>query len=306
VAPTGKVRLFIGQDVSTIAAYTSSVGLPGGVVGYTSVANLEGVGQSVDQGGGPMDLDALASTYPQTPIAVGLYMVGALSDIEAGAYDANLDQLASVLRGYAVPVLLRIGYEFDGTWNHYQPPTLYVAAFKHVMDRMRADGASNVESVWQATSSCDTGDRMPWYPGDAYVDWFGLSYFDTVPCAEQQASNFAGLARAHAKPMFVAEAAPQGFDFSAMTYSPNPDGSQKVPVTTADAWSMWFSPYFAFIHANLDVVRAATYIDADWDAQPMWAAPYTNGYWGDTRVQVNPSLLSMWKGELDDSMWTSP
>jgi hypothetical protein len=306
VAPAGRVRLFIGQDVGTIAAYASTVGSPPGVVDYTSVAGLEGLDAQVDHGGGPMDLSALAATYPGTPIAVGLYMVGILPDILAGTYDANLDRLASVLRGFGVPVLLRIGYEFDGTWNNYQPPSDYAAAFRHVMDRMRAGGASNVEAVWQSTASCSTGDRMPWYPGDSYVDWFGLSYFDTVPCAEQQATGFAQLARAHAKPLFIAEAAPQGFDFTAMTYSPNPDGSQKMPETPQDAWNLWFSPYFQFIHDNLDVARAATYIDADWNAQPMWAAPYANGYWGDTRVQANATLLTMWNGELADGIWMSP
>jgi hypothetical protein len=300
------VRLFIGQDLTTISAYASAVGAPAGVVGYTSVANLEGLDQQSNQGGGPMDLDALAATYPGKPIAVGLYMVGILPDIAAGTYDANLDKLAGVLKGYGVPVLLRIGYEFDGPWNHYQPPSAYVTAFRHIVDRMRMAGATNVESVWHSSLSCDTGDRTPWYPGDSYVDWFGLSYFQTVPCAEQEAGAFAGLARTHAKPMLIAEAAPQGFDFTAMTYSPYPDGSQKMPETADDAWKLWFSPYIAFITNNLDVVRAVTYIDADWDTQPMWAAPYNNGYWGDTRVQANPALLGMWKGELGDSMWMAP
>jgi hypothetical protein len=297
------VRLFIGQDLTTIAAYKSAVGAPAGVVGYTSVANLEGLDQPVSQGGGPMDLDTLAATYPGAPIAVGLYLVGALPDVVAGTYDANIDKLASVLGGYRVPVLLRIGYEFDGPWNNYQPASAYVAAFQHIVDRIRMAGASNVESVWHSSSSCQVGDRTPWYPGDSYVDWFGLSYFDTVPCAEQQADDFVGLARSHAKPVFIAEAAPQGFDFTAMTYSPYPDGSQPMPVTTQDAWNMWFGIYFSFIKSNSDVIRAATYIDADWNVQPMWAAPYTNGYWGDTRVQANAALLGMWTGELGDAMW---
>jgi hypothetical protein len=297
------VRLFIGQDLATIAAYASTVAPPAGVVGYTSVAGLEGVDQQTNQGSGPMDLDTLATTYPRTPIAVGLYMVGVLPDIAAGTYDANLDKLAAVLRGYGVPVLLRIGYEFDGSWNNYQPPSAYVAAFRHVVDRMRAASAANVESVWQSSSSCDTGDRTVFYPGDGYVDWFGLSYFETVPCAESAAAAFVDLARAHGKPVFVAEAAPKGFDFTAMTYSPYADGSQKMPETSDDAWNLWFSVYFAFLRDNSDVVRAATYIDADWNAQPMWAAPYANGYWGDTRVQANSALLAKWKGELGDAEW---
>jgi hypothetical protein len=298
--------MFIGQDLDTIAAYARAAGAPSGVVGYTSLAGLEGVTQESEQGGGPMDLDTLASTYPGVPIAVGLYLVGLLPEIAAGTYDANIDQLAGILGAYRVPVLLRIGYEFDGPWNNYQPPSAYVAAFQRVVDRVRRAGATNVESVWQSSSSCSVGDRSAWYPGDSYVDWFGLSYFDTVPCAEQQANAFAAMARSHAKPLFVAEAAPQGFDFTAMTYSPFSDGSQRMPVTAQDAWNMWFAPYFAFVNENIDVVRAVTYIDADWDAQPMWAAPYTSGYWGDTRIQANGALLSMWTGQVGGAMWMAP
>ena len=68
------------------------------------------------------------------------------------------------------------------------------------------------------------------------------------------ADGFAALARAHAKPFFIAEAAPKGFDLTAMTYSPYPDGSQKTPETAANVWTLWFSPYFGFIEKNIDCI----------------------------------------------------
>jgi hypothetical protein len=307
VAVSDRVRLFIGQDVTSTTAYANDVGKPAGIVSYTSVASLEGLDRQADQGGGPMHLDALAATYPGAPISVGLYMVGAIAAIAEGTYDDNIDKLARVLDGYGVRVLLRIGYEFDGPWNNYKPPSDYVAAYKRIADRIRAAGAANVEMVWQASLRCESADRMPFYPGDSYVDWFGLSYFDTVPCIEKEADAFVELARAHGKPMFVAEATARGFDFSAMTYSPYPDGSRSEAITAEDAWTRWFVRYFAFVRNNRDVIRAATYINANWNSQGLWAPPYKNGYWGDTRVQVNPELLARWKAELGDEMWmTSP
>ena len=52
-----------------------------------------------------------------------------------------------------------------------------------------------------------------------------------------------------------------------------------------------------------DVVRGVTYINADWDSQGQWDAPYENGYWGDSRVQVNETILSNWESAVAEQGW---
>jgi hypothetical protein len=37
---------------------------------------------------------------------------------------------------------------------------------------------------------------------------------------------------------------------------------------------------FEYIRDNDDVIKAVVHINTDWDAQPMWAKPYHQGYWG--------------------------
>lgn len=304
VAPAGKVRLFVGQDVHSIESYAAEVGAPAGLVGYTSLIGLEGLSSPHDGGGGPMHLRRLSEQFPDAPVAVGLYLVGALGQVVSGALDDQLDALAEELTGYGVPVLLRVGYEFDGEWNRYQPDE-YRAAFAHVSERLAVAGAERVELVWQAAASCGgTFGGHPvdaWYPGDEHVDWVAASVFAQGACEFAPLKRLLHLARERRKPFFIAEATPQGYDLSDQTYSQN--GLERRAAPASAIAEQWFEPYFALITDSLDVVRAATYINADWDAQPMWGPPYANGYFGDSRVQANPELLSRWHAALEADHW---
>ena len=68
--------------------------------------------------------------------------------------------------------------------------------------------------------------------------------------------------------------------------------------------SEWYKPFFSFIRNNKDAVKAVSYINADWDNQSLWAAPYQNGYWGDSRVQDNLEISKKWLTEIGDkSFW---
>jgi hypothetical protein len=109
------------------------------------------------------------------------------------------------------------------------------------------------------------------------------------------------LAREYEKPLFIAEATPQWYDLAELTFSA--EGVTNTGRSAAQIWSDWFEPFFAFISENADVVRGVTYINADWDQQGLWGPPYAMGYWGDTRVQANETILNNWKSALADQGW---
>jgi hypothetical protein len=304
--PTGQAWLLIGQDVGSIVSYANQVRLPGGVVGYTALDTLVGVTSSANWGAGDQSLTQLAGEYPGQPVAVGLYLVGMLGSVVSGGLDSQIDSLAGTLASYGRPVLLRIGYEFDNPINGYDP-SQYQAAFSHIVNRVRAAGPSLVRSVWQSEAACQAPGQGidAWYPGDAYVDWVGLSYFTQyAACNNSSVNAVVGFAQAHSKPLFIAESTPQGYDLSALNFSSN--GNQFQGVSANDIWSRWFQPYFAFIHANQNVIRAVAYIDADWNAQPVWQVRSNNGYWGDSRVQQNAQIKQMWTSELQGASWVQP
>jgi hypothetical protein len=303
--PPGQSWMLIGQDVGSIEDYARRVRPPGGVVGYTSLDTLVGVVSVANWGAGDQSLLSLAGEFPGRPVSLGLFLVNPLSEITSGSLDAQIDSLAGTLAGLGRSVLLRIGYEFDNPSNGYDPAN-YQAAFVHIVERVRAAGARLVRSVWQSQASCQPSAQTlaAWYPGDSVVDWVGLSYFTQYGvCKNASVDAVVAFARSRGKPVFVAESTPQGYDLTAMTYSATGSGIQSE--TASEVWGGWFRPYFALIHANQDVIRAVAYVDADWEAQPMWQSG-DNGYWGDSRVQQNAAIQQMWTTELQGTSWVQP
>ena len=311
--PDGQTLLILGQDLGAIADYKAALGLkPGGVTTYTNISETEpsllnGLESPADWGAGDVNAAQNLEADPQAVLAIGLYIVDNsgtnLAHIIDGTHNAAIDRLGTFIQRAARPVFLRIGYEFDGPWNHYEPEP-FIAAWKHITDRLRAQGVNNFATVWQsATYKYGTYNDLPieaWYPGDDYVDWMGTSHFifdETVQ------NRFLDFARAHNKPVMIAESTPQGYDLDERTYSAPNDGQNIAPKTADEIWHEWFGPFFAFIHKNADVIRAVAYINVDWHSQAMWGPDGGNGYWGDSRVQVNDTIRERWLAEIGTPFW---
>ena len=311
--PSGQTLLILGQDLGSIAGYKAALGLaPGGVTTYTNISETEpsllnGLEGPADWGAGDVNAQQNLEDDPQAVLAIGLYIVDNsgtnLAHLIDGTHDTAIDRLGAFIQRAARPVYLRIGYEFDGPWNHYEPEP-FIAAWRHIVDRLRAQGVTNFATVWQsATYAYGTYNDLPieaWYPGDEYVDWMGTSHFIFDQAVQDR---FLDFARAHNKPVLIAEATPQGYDLDELTYSAPNDGKNFAPKTAEEIWDEWFGPFFAFIHENADVIRAVAYINADWHSQAMWGPDGGNGYWGDTRVQVNATIRERWLAEIGTTFW---
>ncbi len=341
-------RFFIGQDLGAIRQYVDSdccVAADGATayVGLYNVLSPEldfgGLGLNIEGepdsnegswGAGPVSAYKTATEFGVRDLAIGLFIAendrpNALKELIAGEHDNKIKRLARLFQYVPGKVFLRIGYEFDGVWNvGHEAPEVYIAAWRHIVDVLRAEGAENLVTVWQASASPIDDviekkheDISVWYPGDDYVDWIGLSWFispdevQTVaadykaPTARQLADEVITFARQHAKPVMVAEASPQGFDLvnnEERDHSPIWDGAPgKNPkqLTPDEIWDSWFEPFFQYLESNDDVIDAISYINCNWEAQPMWGPPYESGYWGDTRLNKNDSLADRWNERLE-------
>jgi hypothetical protein len=108
-----------------------------------------------------------------------------LATIASGTYDADLRRIASVIAGFASPVYLRFAHEMNGNWYPWgsdvngNQPADYVRAWRHVHDVFTAAGATNARWVWSpdADPGSDPIPLQPLYPGDAYVDYVGLTAY---------------------------------------------------------------------------------------------------------------------------------
>ncbi|MEV0724186.1 glycosyl hydrolase [Micromonospora purpureochromogenes] len=112
-----------------------------------------------------------------------------LSHIARGDFDSYLRSWAEGIKSLGYPVAIRFAHEMNGYWYPWcemvngNRPGDYVKAWRHVHDLFRAAGATNVTWVWSPNNIWD--DSLPklstFYPGDAYVDWVGISgYYTTV------------------------------------------------------------------------------------------------------------------------------
>jgi hypothetical protein len=305
VPPDDKMLLIIGQDTDSIDAYVQAFGqAPGGVTGYTSLSNLEGLTSVAEYGSGPHHLDYLAAAYPESTLAVGLFLVDYLDEISDGKADAKIDELLDILAGYERPVYLRFGYEFDGSWNRYDPEQ-FKQAWIYFHDKMTQKGVQNVAMVWQSAAACPgTYGMRPirsWYPGDEYVDWVGLSYFVQRGCRLEPVREVVDFARERGKPVMIAEATPQRYAIEDLTFSLY--GRRFESRTAEQIWFEWFAPFFTYIHQNRDIIRAVAYINAHWDEQPMWGPPYRPTYWGDSRVEAHPFITERWRSVMAEEKW---
>lgn len=94
-----------------------------------------------------------------------------------GRFDAFIDQYARLFRDHGDPVLLRFAHEMDNPqypWSKAggNTPKEFIEAWRYVVNRFRAQGASNVSWVW---SPWNVSTLRDYYPGNNYVDLIGLT-----------------------------------------------------------------------------------------------------------------------------------
>ncbi|MDD5492547.1 MAG: glycosyl hydrolase [bacterium] len=280
----GKILLVIGQDKTAHDQYITDIGIPGGLMFYTSVQQLEGISIPVPSISGSWNFPVSFTDYPDMAIQVGLWMSGTtvngnvLDLIDNSVYDANLDALGNWIKNLARPVYLRVGYEFDNPDFGYDAEK-YVRAYKHVVDHLRAQGITNVAYVWHSYASANSVTAINWYPGDGYVDWVGISFFATDNIARM--NDIAAIAVQHGKPLMIAEATPYGIG----------------TLSGQSSWDTWFDPFFDYIAAKK--VKLVSYINWDWETIPQF---YNQG-WGNCRIQNNLTVKGNWISETSQAKY---
>ncbi len=209
--------------------------------------------------------------------------------VAAGEHDFNIDALCDELEVLGHPVLLRIGYEFNGTtWNGYRPKT-YVEAFRRITTKIRARKLE-VATVWDAAGELDhLQGVMDYYPGDEFVDWWGLNLFSGPKGSAISAfmfskpiARFLDAAEQHGKPVLIGEATPRYTGVGA---------GQK-------SWDRWFGDFFELI-ARRPGIKAISYINWDWSRFPQWRD------WGEARLELDPVVAAKFRSIVSSPPYLS-
>ena len=200
-------------------------------------------------------------------------------EIAEGEKDYEIKELFRELRKIDRPVFLRPGYGFNGEWNGYDAE-YYKKAFVRIKKIMVDVGAENVSLVWSYNPAAEEKEYLKYYPGDDYVDWWGIDIFQTPEESAPYSYLFLKDAENRKKPVMLSEA-------TAFRYG-----------ATLEGWEKWFKSFFKYIKDN-PVIKAACYVNWDWTKYAKWSG------WGDCRIETNERLLTLYKKEIGNAIWLS-
>ena len=246
-----------------------------------------------------------AGRIPHLSYSMSIGEGQAVDDViaQSDTYDEQIRIVGRAIRDYGDPVFVRIGFEFNGSWNNYHPGQ-YPVAFRKFVDLLRAEGADNIVTIWcyepDAPDDFDavgTDGQPLWYPGDKYVDWFGIDLFNSrhfVPGGDreepgpyQRTLRFLDMARQRGKPVFLSELA-------AVDAHITPDSQDPGFVDGQADWAKWFEPFFAFLEAHPEI-KGFNYMSQDYRG-----TQYEVHGWGNSRIQDNSYIKERWVEQLRD------
>ena len=229
-----------------------------------------------------------------------------LNAILAGTWNRYIDDWADAAREFGHPLIVSFGDEMNGDWfpwsgvyygggkpiasrpNGWEGPELFRRAYRHVVDRVRARGAYNIQWMFQTNNysfPMDTWNFGPaYYPGPDYVDWLGLSVYGQQFNDEPWA-DFLGLVDwpyqeitrlDPKKPIMIAEWATGEF--------PNFGNKAK-----------WIREAFAVMKAKCPRVKAEVYWHERWQNLDQ---SYSN-----LRINSSPEALAAYRKAVADPYW---
>jgi hypothetical protein len=134
----------------------------------------------------PWLTDFVNGKHPQLPLRDERDSHG-MAAVAAGVYDFYIDAWARDARDFGKPVFVRLGHEMNDPYRYPWGPqnntnAEYIAAWRHVVERFRNDGANNVLWVWSPHVAYEHFEQ--YYPGADYVDWVATGSLNYGPIAQ--------------------------------------------------------------------------------------------------------------------------
>lgn len=248
-----------------------------------------------------------------------------LVNIAAGKWDAYIDHWGDAARAFHHPMMVSFANEMNGEWfpwsgmfygvdkqipntnpPKYVAPEVFKAAYRRIVDRVRARGASNVVWVFHSMNYSmpqSMGSVYPaaqewnktaqYYPGSKYVDWLGMSVYGQQ-YLEDNWSPFEPL-----------------LDWP---YTEITQIDPTKPVMLAE-WGIGEFPQFGsksgFITEAFEVmkrypkIKGAVFWNERWQNEPSVNedGTYQDGGYSNLRVNSTPESLAAYRKGVGDPFW---
>ena len=278
-----------GQDIESFKIYSKLFPDTTRPAVYMTYISITGEKEYIVEWGQRLKYEIESLDNPNQYLQIGLNMTGGNDNgsgmddtVASGEKDENIIAFCEALKHVDLPAYVRIGYEFEGEWNGYQPES-FKQAFIRVTQIMRKRNL-NVATVWcsggASAENKTMDDLMAYYPGDEWVDWWGIDTFEADELLSDHTRLFCEAAGKHQKPMMIGESTPREVGVL--------DGQQ--------SWDNWFAPYFTLIHRQPEI-KLFSYINWEWR---YWSDTlgFEWHHWGDCRIEQNQFVLDHYKQEM--------
>jgi len=222
----------------------------------------------------------------------------ALTEILAGKWDAYIDAWGDGAKEFGKPFFVSFCNEMNGDWFPWSGcfygeenggTDVFKRAWRYVVDRVRARGATNIRWVFHVNAFPADSDlwnvMSAYYPGADYVDWLGLSIYGKQFRSGDWA-EFPDLidwpykeitAIDPDKPVMVAEFGVGEFPKSGSKAKWFRDALERIP--------------------SYPRIKAAIYWHERWQNE--------DGSFSNLRINSSPSSLSAFRKGLQNSKWIS-
>ncbi len=212
--------------------------------------------------------------------------------LEAVQDNAYLHEFAKQAKKSKIPIFLRFANEMNDPGSAWgKDPALYIEKFRLVADVMHNE-APNVAMCWSPNDWGHNGfgDAHEWYPGDAYVDWVGVSSYPPYLANGESkhktkyADRLIKIYNAYAdrKPIYLSEGAPiQNLEFETTDVS---------AVAAKD-----LKEFYDEVARRYPAIKAIFY----WDNEETWGAARK------CIISKNPLMLDAYKKSIADAFFLS-
>ena len=227
-----------------------------------------------------------------------------LDSIVAGKWDSYIDNWAAQAKAFGRPFFVAWGLEMNGTWfpwsgyfygggrelskDLFAGPELFKAAYRRVVDRVRAAGAKNIIWLFHVNNYSypldEWNEVKQYYPGDDYVDWLAMSAYGKQFRRDPWISASDTLTYAYDdlcavspnKPIMLAEWGIGEF----------PDSGDKA---------QWIEEAFGIMKSRFPRLKAAVFWSERWQND--------DGTFSNLRVTSSPQSIEAYRKGVADPYW---